>query len=660
MRAPDDIQPAELGIRRLLWIFATLSVLLLVALAIVPARSWFTEWRSAQQHYNRLAVKGGVAPVEISIKQIWKPALEITDRCASCHVATDGTAAIAGDPLFAAHPPIPHDPREFGCTVCHGGQGRATTADAAHGNVAHWNEPLLPRGDEEAGCGSCHTHIKIPPAAAVAKGKQVVIETKCLACHSIENKGQHIGPDLSGIGLEGFRSDWHAHHVERAGAAKDGPWTSFVTLADEEVTAVEAYLGTLVGAPLLMQAKTLAFQSGCRGCHKISSVGGDDGPDLSDEGRKLAVDLDFSHVEPIGEHTLPRWLKAHFLDPQKVSPGSGMPNLHFTDGEASLLTLYTLSLRGRSIPEGLTPKDRVRGVKLGERDFATDGPSLFGVFCVACHGARGEGRKFPGLPANVPSVLPAIGDAEFLALADDDFLRKTITHGRPGRRMPAWGTNDGGLRPEEIDAVVHYLRSLEPHPPTFEAVMASPVDAAKGTELFARHCSPCHGKIGEGSAVAPPLAAADSPVSHDDNRIYGTVSVGVGGTAMGAFHQFDAAAMRDVIAAVRALPPIAGLSRAGWSARPGDAKRGRLGYTANCARCHGENGEGKDAPALANPSLLATAGDGYLTATIIRGRGQTAMPHFGETAKDHPALGPDQVADIVAYLRSLAPHPKAP
>jgi mono/diheme cytochrome c family protein len=624
------VSARDLGVGRLLQIFAALSVALLAVLVIAPARSYFTEWRAAQKRYN--AASG--TPVPVEIKQVWKPELDIVDRCGSCHLATVGAEPIAGDPLYAAHPPIPHDPRELGCTVCHGGQGRATRAADAHGRVEHWSDPLLPRGSEEAGCGTCHSGLRVGSAKLVEQGKKLFAEGKCAGCHD----GKHGAPDLGGAGLHGFRPDWHARHVEHSQAAKDGPWaTDFVALADVEVNAVGDYLHTLVGAPKLMAAKTLAYRRGCRGCHRIGGVGGDDGPDLSDEGHKAVENL-------------PDWLKRHFLDPPRVTPGSQMPNLALTDSEAAQLTLYMLSLRARVVPEASAPRDRLRTERLGERDFATDGESLFGVFCAACHGPRGEGRKFPGLAW----TFPAIGDADFLGLADDPFLRKTLTDGRPGRRMPAWGTKDGGLRPEEIDAIVGFLRSLEPAAPAFEAVMAAPIDAAAGTKLFGESCAPCHGRSGEGSAIAPPLAARDNPVTHDDNRIYGTVTVGVAGTAMGSFRRLDAPALRSLIATVRALPPVE-TSRAGWAPISGDAARGGAEYARSCARCHGDRLEGKEGPALGNAAFLAAAGDGYLTATIIRGRGTTTMPHFGVAGTDHPQLESSTVADLVAFLRSKAP-----
>jgi cytochrome c oxidase cbb3-type subunit 3 len=220
--------------------------------------------------------------------------------------------------------------------------------------------------------------------------------------------------------------------------------------------------------------------------------------------------------------------------------------------------------------------------------------------------------------------------------------------------MPAWGTKDGGLRPVEIDAIITYLRTLEPTAPTAEDVNAAPVDRAKGDALFGQLCSPCHGKSGEGSAVAPPLAAIDNPVTHDDSRIYGTITVGVSGTAMGSFRQLDAASVHSLIATVRALPPIES-KRTGWAASRGDRGRGAQVFASNCVRCHGTRGDGVEAPGLANAAFQAAATDGYLTATILRGRGTTKMPHFGTPATDHPRLSPQQVVDVIAFVRTLVP-----
>ncbi|MEK6606476.1 MAG: c-type cytochrome [Myxococcota bacterium] len=635
---PDrDIVPADLGVTRLLWVFAGLSVALLAALAVAPARGFFAEWRTAQDRYNARARQ----PVAVGIKQIWKPELGVVDRCPSCHLAMDGAEALPGEPLFAAHPPVPHEPREFGCTPCHAGQGRATTAAAAHGHVRHWDEPIFEAANIEAGCGTCHSHIRVPSPALAERGRKLFHEYGCRDCH----RGAR---DLATVGLRGFRADWHARHVGRT----EGPIV-FAPLADDDVPAVAEYLGTLVGAPRLIAGKTLAHELGCRGCHRIGGVGGDDGPDLSDVGRKVAADLDFHGVRE--ERTLAGWLREHFVDPARVVPGSQMPDLGIAEAQADLLTVYMLSLRARDIPESLAPRDRVRAMRLGEREFATDGAALFGAFCASCHGPRGEGRRYGTL--NV--AFPAIGNPDFLALADDVLLRRTLVDGRPGRRMPAWGTKDGGLRAEEIDALVAHLRSLEPPAPTLGAVMAAAPDMSLGRDLFSRDCATCHGAAGEGTVLAPPLAAPDNLATKEDSRVYGTLALGVQGTAMGSFRRYDAAPLRSIIAFVRALPPADAL-RTGWAPTAGDARRGGDLYAKHCSGCHGAHGEGREAPALGTPAFLAAASDGYTAATIVRGREGTSMPAFSRPGPQHAQLGASQVADIVSFVRSLAPGAKTP
>ncbi|MBI2896167.1 MAG: c-type cytochrome [Deltaproteobacteria bacterium] len=661
---PDrSIRPADLGTAKLLWVFAVLSLLLTGALAVVPARSGDREWRRIQQRYDALAATKHLEPIPIAIQQIWRPEFGVVDRCPTCHLGMGGADPIPSDPLFREHPPIPHDPREFGCTVCHAGQGRATNAAGAHGKVRHWDAPLLERATVEAGCGGCHSHFPIPSPERAGRGRALALSNGCGDCHRIDGRGGGAGPDLSTVGARQWRSDWHTHHIERsaeAAASGDARWRAgFAPLADDDVPLIEDYLRTLVGAPRLMEGKTLAHSLGCRGCHRIGGVGGDDGPDLSNEGGRLAADLDFTHVR--GRRTLRGWLVSHFLDPRRVVPDSQMPNLDLGPEQAEALTVYMLSLRTHQIPESAAPRDRVRGMRLGIREFPADGESLFGVFCSGCHGERGGGRGIvvPGRADRAQLAGPAISNPELLFVAEDAFLRRTLVDGRPGRRMPAWGTKDGGLRPEEIDALVRWLRSLQPTAPPFEEVMAAPEDPELGRTLFGRDCSPCHGEGGAGTVLGPPLAAEDNLAVQSENAIYGTLATGVAGTAMRPFGRYDGRSLRAVIGAVRGLAATSA-RRTGWAPGRGDAGRGSRLFGETCARCHGASGSGSglQGPALGIPAFLAAATDGYLVATIIRGRPGTPMPTFGSPGRDNPALSPGDVADLVAFLRSLQTRPR--
>lgn len=527
MSAPEAPK-VHLGVSRLLLLFAALSVCFLLVLAVAPARGYFSEWRAAQERYNALAAQQGLGPTDVQIQQIWNERLSVVDRCTSCHLGMGAAEPIAGDRLYVAHPPIPHDPVELGCTACHGGQGRATKAGAAHGRVAFWEEPMLERPYLEAGCGRCHTHLPIASPERVARGAALFRRYDCVTCHRIGALGRGDGPDLSYAGSRGVRADWHLRHRLPSVDGQPPAWRpGYGDLSDDDQVALVAYLSSLYGAPRLQAGKALAHQLGCRGCHKIWGIGGDLGPELTKVGGKREHDLDFSNVS--GPHTLGRWLEAHFVAPDQVAPGSKMPSLDLSEAQVELLTLYMLSLRPVDVPQEYWPKDRLRGVRFGARDFAQDGATLYGVFCAACHGPRGEGRRFPNL-----GVMPAIGNRDFLAVADDPFLRKTITHGRPGRAMPAWGSLNGGLSADEIDAIVQFLRSLAPGTPEAFDQPIPTGDPTRGSATFVRNCAGCHGTKGEG-VNAPQLSNPAFLAAASDSFIVRTVLRGRAGSGMRHF-----------------------------------------------------------------------------------------------------------------------------
>ena len=73
-------------------------------------------------------------------------------------------------------------------------------------------------------------------------------------------------------------------------------------------------------------------------------------------------------------------------------------------------------------------------------------------------------------------------------------------------------------------------------------------------------------------------------------------------------------------------------------------------FSANCAGCHGENGRGGAAMALANPVYLAVADDRTIRNDIANGVRGTAMPAFAERAGG--LLSDKQIDVIVQQMRS--------
>lgn len=514
----------------LLW--SSVATLLLLAVAAAQ-ENVFRDWRRIQRD-----VAGPDGALEVRLRQVVIPVLGVTDRCVTCHVGmAPGEPAVPNHPVLGPHPPVVHDPATFGCTTCHGGQGRATDLADAHGDVPFWPEPLL-RGDAaQAGCGSCHTHLQVPTAAELGRGLAAFERADCLACHRLDGRGGTIrpdgggmeGPDLSLVGATGVRSDWYADHQAQRAAAGEGPWReSFRELAGGELAAIESLLRSRVGAPRLVEGKALFQSLGCRGCHTVNGVGGADGPDLSRVGLKDPGRLDFTHVP--GPRTLTAWFEEHFRAPASIVPGSLMPALGLTEAQIDSLTFYLLSLRPLDVPEAFWPTDRIRALRFGEREFRADGATLYGTFCAACHGPDGQGMRYAGMPP-----FPAIGNPDFLALATDDFVRETIRQGRPGRRMPAWA-GDTGLRPEEIDAVVAYVRGLAGVVPSHDPRPArwAQGDVAVGEWLYKRNCETCHGldgRGGEGPALANPVLQSTAT----DTYLFETIRQGRRGTAMEGF-----------------------------------------------------------------------------------------------------------------------------
>ena len=83
-----------------------------------------------------------------------------------------------------------------------------------------------------------------------------------------------------------------------------------------------------------------------------------------------------------------------------------------------------------------------------------------------------------------------------------------------------------------------------------------------------------------------------------------------------------------------------------YTADPGAAAAGRNLFRNNCAKCHGENAEGKANRPSLKSSRIQTATDGELAWLIKNGEAFKGMPGWG-------ALPEPERWQIISYLRSL-------
>ena len=130
----------------------------------------------------------------------------LVDRCQSCHVGTDPklvptqitlTKADLGmakntDAPFTSHPDPDlikwHPNEKFGCSPCHGGNGRALdSVTKAHGRYEHWLWPLYYPENYNAGCQQCHASDMVTEHAPVLnEGKQLYRAKGCIGCHRFQ------------------------------------------------------------------------------------------------------------------------------------------------------------------------------------------------------------------------------------------------------------------------------------------------------------------------------------------------------------------------------------------------------------------------------------------------------------------------------------------
>lgn len=101
------------------------------------------------------------------------------------------------------------------------------------------------------------------------------------------------------------------------------------------------------------------------------------------------------------------------------------------------------------------PTGRANALESHDEHLVEMGAEFYGMHCVACHGANGEG-----------GIGPALNSQQFLGSAEDSQIKALITVGIPGSQMAAYSIDYGGpLTAEEIDAITKYIRHWEEEAP---------------------------------------------------------------------------------------------------------------------------------------------------------------------------------------------------
>jgi len=471
-----------------------------------------------------------------------------------------------------------------------------------------------------------------PPQATKTVDQAAALYTKnCSSCH-----GPHIsvpaGTDLHRL-------------IALGGHAGMPAWGS--DLSSDEIDALAGFIVSPQGSQL--------FTEQCGACHELTVIASGNPVEL-----QLALNEGPSYPAHQGKG-VPDWKTSlsndartallNFLaapDGERLfeinCSGCHGQGVTFTGDDKALRSLIATGNHTRTMPP--------MGATLSSADLDTlaayvadpagtpAGKALFAKDCSTCHGQT------------VPKA------ASKAAALD------AISKGGGHETMPEWGKV---LTPQQLDALVAY---------TLSASQGS--GAVAGEKLFTANCASCHGRFGEGgpnparpNTVIPPISSAEFLKPRDNVTLHDIISQGQLDQGMPAFGSANGGQLSDddidnIIAFMRqweanppvAVPPTAtptatptAIPAATPAATPQPSLNGAQLFAGVCSRCHGDQGQGGQGPALNTAQDQARYDDAALTDIITNGRQGTVMIGWGAI------LTPEQVQQLVKYVRGLSVAP---
>ena len=438
---------------------AIASFVVLIVHGVVFYDQFFHRWERHQTAYFEQARSLSKNEGERAELEARSPRIEQTivtsfgdtrvDRCTTCHIASD-------DPRFAGHAqPLKSHPysaamgdvqrngrwerrhkfADFGCTVCHDGQGRGLETKYSHGEDEFWPEPLtgyvtqatwrkdfapkLKSKDYiEANCAQCHTAENFAGTPHVNRGRKLFYAMNCYGCHKIDGMSEGtLGPDLTEAGKK-FKIDYL--------------WESIVEAARQPGLQLHAEVqpvrrgregaGDLPQEPPRRQFRGNVARSlqGARRERRRGDSSGNrrrKGWRATDRRPRLHRLSQAGHIATAASRPTSAyeglirdnaWLMDHFTNPRSRVPDSIMPTFRFPEEDFQRITAYLASLK--TPPPAMSPAETYKAL------------------CERCHGEKGDGE------GKVAWYLdPAPRDLDQGRVHELEAAR-TLRHLDPGRR----------------------------------------------------------------------------------------------------------------------------------------------------------------------------------------------------------------------------------
>ena len=350
------------------------------------------------------------------------------------------------DVLLAKHPVD-----RFGCTPCHGGQGQALTAKAAHAltHAEYWLTPVLgmdehtgrtseeTKGYMESNCRRCHDGVMMLDATNphtgerqdyapnLTKGMALFEDLGCHGCHAVEGYSAldnigNVGPSLAKVGSK----------------VQDIAWL------ESWIKKPEAYLSNTT-MPNFFPADGMSQVVYLKNGGKRTGV-------VTKTANGIVVKTDDGTEYPYANDYVVR-----IVD------------------EVKSIAAYLAQMRDDTLDESATPvSESQRAIKAGEETVKTVG-------CLTCHAVGELGSDFAPALDSVGTKVTA------------NYLREWIRNPKSydaDTTMPSFRLSD-----TELDNVVAYLMNLQKATPSAVSDSVGEVDIAEGEALVRTYgCFGCH------------------------------------------------------------------------------------------------------------------------------------------------------------------------
>jgi mono/diheme cytochrome c family protein len=510
-------------IDKLRLIFAATSVMFLLVLAISPLKDYFSDWRSIQKEFNETIEKMPVKvnPVNIGLQQIWSREFNSIDRCVTCHLGISNIKLKTAPQPFRTHSKVYHDIEKFGCTICHEGQGLATKYEDAHLPTEFWDQPVLPNRFIEASCGKCHIGENLSSTPTLNKGRELIEEFNCAACHDIPGIKKGYTLSLNGIGSKVVNRNWILRWLKNPKHYQENALMPDFILSEKEIISLtdflmsfksygdginlepfpEVYQKNKESEEFIELGQTRFREARCISCHSVEGKGG-----------KLAIDL-----SKVASKAKPEWIYNYIKNPKKFQPTIEMPQFGLSDNDVAAMTAY---IKSEFVDWDNSDEETKAHTPLA--NFYDEGLRIFNTYnCGGCHTLSSK-----GITDNRGPDLSTIGSKKFYQIdwgkteiqhTIFNYLETKVADPRvfgENNRMPQFS-----LKEDQVTAITTYLLSLKQTKLPASFIRKAGVQRVASIQgetgkIFQKYsCFKCHSLNNIGGRIAPDLKIVGSQLN---------------------------------------------------------------------------------------------------------------------------------------------------